>query len=589
MTRSALPQAAEVVGAMFKKLGFFLTVVSLALPAWCASGSGTISGVVRDSSGVPQMGAAVELLPEVGAGLIQPAAQALKAFTDGRGFYTIAKLLPGNYSLKVSAPYFLPTLRESIRLHPGTRLTVDVKLTSLFEAIQLVNLPSQANQDDWKWTLRSISNRPVLRVLEDGTTAVVENGKAGDLKGSLALLAGSPTDGFGNPSDMKAAFSVERTLLSIGTFRVNGDVGYTSDGPSIPSAVLRTTYTGRFNPVFEPSLSLTAFRLNSIDSGSMPGDALQALSLTSSDRVVLGDRLEMRLGSELQTIQFLGRVHAFKPFGSADLHLSPNTVLEYQYQSSVPRQGLENLSGDHLDPASSDPSVAGPRMSVTDFSPAVERARHQEVSISQRVGKNNMQLAFFSDAIADPVLTGIGEVSADSGEVLPDIYSGTFSYQGNDFATRGVRVVLQRKLLSDLTATLDYAYGGVLDLSRPDIQLEDARDFIRAETRQAVAAKFSGTVPKAKTHLIASYRYTGGRPLTAVDLFNTSAGQSDPYFNLFIRQPIPTSFLAGHLELLIDLRNLLAQGYVPVLGQDGRTVYLVQSARCVRGGLAFSF
>jgi len=574
---------------MFKKLGFFLTVVSLALPAWCASGSGTISGVVRDSSGVPQMGAAVELLPEVGAGLIQPAAQALKAFTDGRGFYTIAKLLPGNYSLKVSAPYFLPTLRESIRLHPGTRLTVDVKLTSLFEAIQLVNLPSQANQDDWKWTLRSISNRPVLRVLEDGTTAVVENGKAGDLKGSLALLAGSPTDGFGNPSDMKAAFSVERTLLSIGTFRVNGDVGYTSDGPSIPSAVLRTTYTGRFNPVFEPSLSLTAFRLNSIDSGSMPGDALQALSLTSSDRVVLGDRLEMRLGSELQTIQFLGRVHAFKPFGSADLHLSPNTVLEYQYQSSVPRQGLENLSGDHLDPASSDPSVAGPRMSVTDFSPAVERARHQEVSISQRVGKNNMQLAFFSDAIADPVLTGIGEVSADSGEVLPDIYSGTFSYQGNDFATRGVRVVLQRKLLSDLTATLDYAYGGVLDLSRPDIQLEDARDFIRAETRQAVAAKFSGTVPKAKTHLIASYRYTGGRPLTAVDLFNTSAGQSDPYFNLFIRQPIPTSFLAGHLELLIDLRNLLAQGYVPVLGQDGRTVYLVQSARCVRGGLAFSF
>ena len=29
------------------------------------------------------------------------------------------------------------------------------------------------------------------------------------------------------------------------------------------------------------------------------------------------------------------------------------------------------------------------------------------------------------------------------------------------------------------------------------------------------------------------------------------------------------------MEAMIDLRNLLAQGYVPVLGQDGQTVYLV--------------
>ncbi len=129
----------------------------------------------------------------------------------------------------------------------------------------------------------------------------------------------------------------------------------------------------------------------------------------------------------------------------------------------------------------------------------------------------------------------------------------------------------------------------MLDLSRPDIQLEDARDFIRSETRQSVAAKFSGNIPKSKTHWIASYRYAGGRSLTPVDLFNTSAGHADPYFNLFFRQPIPSSLLAGHLELLIDLRNLLAQGYVPVIGQDGHTVYLVQSARSVRGGLAFNF
>jgi hypothetical protein len=43
------------------------------------------------------------------------------------------------------------------------------------------------------------------------------------------------------------------------------------------------------------------------------------------------------------------------------------------------------------------------------------------------------------------------------------------------------------------------------------------------------------------------------------------------------------------MDAIIDVRNLLAQGYVPVMGQDGHTVYLVQSARTVRGGVAFTF
>jgi len=105
-----------------------------------------------------------------------------------------------------------------------------------------------------------------------------------------------------------------------------------------------------------------------------------------------------------------------------------------------------------------------------------------------------------------------------------------------------------------------------------------------------VAAKFSGTVPRTHTRWIASYRWINGPALTPVDMFNASAGQSDPYLNLFVRQPIPTlGFLPAHMEALVDLRNLLAQGYTPVMGQDGQTVYLVQAARSVRGGVSISF
>lgn len=575
---------------MLRKFRFLLAFATIVTPAWSGTISGGIAGVisgyVRDGSGAPQMGAAVEILGS--------AAQALKVFTDDRGFYSVANLLPGTYSVKVSAPSFLPTLREKIGVRSGAKLMVNVTLTTLFEAIQLVPIRGQVDDDDWKWTLRSVANRPILRVLPDGTT-VVQSGESSnhDLKGAVTLLAGSPGEGFGSPADMNAGFTVERSLLSTGTLRLNGNVGYDSDGQGIPSAILRTTYTNSFNGVFEPSFAITALRLNS--DLNAPGTTLQALSATSSDRVVLSDLLEMKVGSELQTIQFMGRVNAFRPFGSADLHVSPNTVLEYQYTSSVPNSAAENslapdLPGDNrLESASSDLTETAPRMSMTAFSPAVERARHQEVSLSQRMGKNSMQVAFYSDSLVNPVLTGVGETTADSGEVLPDIYSGTFSYQGNNFSTRGIRMVLERKLTSDLTATLDYAYGGVLDLGRPDVQLQDARDSIQTERHQAMAVKFKGSIPKAKTRWVASYRYAGGRTLTPVDEFNTSAGQSDPYLNLCIRQPIPARFIGGHMEILMDLRNLLAQGYVPVVGQDGHTVYLVQADRSVRGGVAFSF
>jgi Carboxypeptidase regulatory-like domain len=589
------------MGEMLRKLGFLIVVMivvaSMALPAWCGSASvlpGTISGYVRDGSGIPQMGAAVEILGS--------AAQVLKVFTDDRGFYSVASLLPGTYSVKVSAPSFLPSLREKIGVRAGAKLIVNITLTTLFEAIQLVPLRSPVDDDDWKWTLRSVSNRPILRVLPDGTTVVAQSGESAadrDLKGSVTFLAGSPGQGYGSPSDMTAGFDVERSLLSSGILRLKGNVGYGSDLQGIPAAVLRTTYTSRFNGFFEPSVAITALRLNSPDMNTMPAASLQALSVTSSDRVVIGDMIEMKLGSELQAIQFMGRVNTFKPFASADLHITPNTVLEYQYASSIPNIGPgdrlgNDRPGDDLDSTSADLSETAPRMSITSFAPAVERAHHQEVSVSQRIGKNNMQVAFYADSIVDPVITGAGEMTpaemtVESGEVLPDIYSGTFSYQGNNFSTRGMRVVLQRKLLSDLTATLDYAYGSVLDLSRPDVELQDARQWIRTERRQAVAAKFSGTVPKLKMRWIASYRYAGTHTLTPVDLFNTSAGQSDPYMNLCIRQPIPTRFLAQHMEVLVDVRNLLAQGYVPVMGQDGHTLYLVQSARSVRGGVAFSF
>jgi len=559
---------------MFRKLGFSVIVLGLALPVWCADRAGTISGYVRNASGVPQMGAVVELLSS--------AAQSLTVFTDETGFYSAAGLLPGTYNIKYSAAYFLPVFRDGVNLRAGRKVLLSVTLNTLFDAVKQVPVRGSQEEDDWKWVLRSAANRPILRVVDDsaGSAPGGENGKNNhDLKGSLSFVAGAASEGFGSTSDVNTGFSLERSVFSSDTIGVRGSIGY---GSASPASILRASYSHKMNDGSEPEFALTMRSLPA--PFAMPNGSLQALSLTTSDSFALGDLIEMRFGSELQTIQFLGRVTAFRPFGSADVHLSHNTVVEYRYATSEPTDLLER----GFESAPADLTEAQPRMSIVGYSPALEHAHHHELSLSHRMGHTDVQIAAYYDRVVDPALTGVGEFGTDGGMALPDIYSGTFTYQGSDLKTEGMRVVVQQKLNNDITATMDLEYGGVLDLENPGTSLANAQQWIGTRDRGSVAGKISGVVPKAKTHWVASYRWINGQALTPVDMFNESAGRADPYFNIFFRQPIP-GFLPGHVEALIDLRNLLAEGYVPVLGHDGHTVYLVQSARAVRGGLNFTF
>ena len=548
-------------------------VLGAALPLAAAERSATISGYVRNASGDPQMGAVVEIL---GA-----ADQTLTVFSDGAGYYTATGLLPGLYTLKVTAPSFLPALREKIGIRPGTHMNVNVTLTTLLDVMQLGPIRSLPDDDDWKWTLRSVANRPILRVFDD-PASLVEKKENHELRGTLSFLAGSSAGGYGTGADMSTGFTLERALFSDGRLAFSGNVGY---GDSLPAAVLRASYSHRSDDGSETSVGLTVHRFAPSDP-NLHNAALQALGLSAGDDVTFGDILELKFGSELQTIQFLGNVTAFRPYGSGDLHLTPDTVLEYEYTTSRPDMRSEK----GFDSSPADLSESNPRVSVLGYAPQVERAHHQELSLSQRMGNTNLQVAAFYDRVGDTVLTGTGEVTAAGGYLLPDVTSGTFSYGGRNLDTNGLRVVLQRKFSADLTATLDYALGGVLSLTQPDVQLQNAQQWVSTQRRHALAAKLSGTLPHTHTRWITSYRWVSGQALTPVDMFNSSPGQSDPYLNLFIRQPIPSlGFLPGHMEAILDVRNLLAQGYVPVLGQDGQTVYLVQAARSIRGGVAFTF
>ncbi len=560
---------------MGRKLGCVMLLVTLAVPAFAAGKPGKISGYVRNSAGAPQMGAAVEVFTR--------ATQALTVFTDARGYYTAAGLVPGVYHVKVTAPAFLPSMRENVDLHGGAAVLVNVTLNTLFEAMQL--LPARRSSPDdegWKWTLRSAANRPILRVVDNGPIVVTKSGHDRTLKARVAFVAGSPAEGFGSPGEMSTNFTFERSLFSSGTLSFGGNVGY---GAGPQTGIVRATYAHRLRDGSTPEISVTLRRFATPDS-VIRNAALQAMSVRMSDSFSLADFVDLHLGTEYQAIQFMGHVNAVKPFGSLDVHLSPNTVVEYQYATTEPN--TRRFMGFDSSPA--DLSESGPRMSLVDANAVIERARHQEISVSRRVNGTSLQFAAYSDQIRNTALTGAGDLFDTFDQLLPDVYSGTFTYNGGSLDARGLRAVLQQKLPDGLTATLNYSYGGVLDTVGQNLDWTSLRTSIHREWRHSLAARLSGTLPRSHTRWITSYRWTNRQSLTPVDLFNSSPGQTDPYLNVFIRQPIPgTGFLPGKMEALVDLRNLMAQGYVPVIGPDGRTVYLVQSARAVRGGLAFVF
>jgi len=148
-----------------------LFLVGIALPASAAT-AGTVSGVVRDARGTPQIGALVQL--------VSPDLKIIaEAFTDDQGHYAISKVLPGVYGVKATASLFLPTLRENLRISANSRAVVNLTLDTLYEAFRW--LPAQPRQvdeprDDWEWTLRLSANKPLLRMLQDGPLVVVSEG-----------------------------------------------------------------------------------------------------------------------------------------------------------------------------------------------------------------------------------------------------------------------------------------------------------------------------------------------------------------------------------------------------------------------------
>src|SRR5580704_9722198 len=271
-----------------------LLVALLAMPAYAESpaAAAAISGVVRDAKGAPQVGALVELLgPDL--------AVIANTFTDDHGRYSLPRLTAGTYNVKASGSFFLPTLRENLRVLASSKLVVNLTLNTLYEAFRwLPAKPRQADepQDDWTWTLRLSANRPLLRMLEDGPLVVVTEaeGQNPALKARVTIRGGE--SGFGE-GGVHHGFEMRRSnddshqmilradLSQSEDTALNTVVGY--EQQLAPGRTLRTV--GAF--VDRPEIA-----------GGPDAQGMQAMILRAAETMTLTEAVDAEFGNEIEAV-----------------------------------------------------------------------------------------------------------------------------------------------------------------------------------------------------------------------------------------------------------------------------------------------
>jgi hypothetical protein len=190
-------------------------------------------------------------------------------------------------------------------------------------------------------------------------------------------------------------------------------------------------------------------------------------------------------------------------------------------------------------------------------------------------------------------VSGGGVISAPDwkkGDLLYDSSTGALEVAGMDFDSTGMLAELTELLPDDMWASVGLGTGDALTMDPHPIPvtLENGLLSLRPRRTEMISVSYGGKLQHAGTQWRASYQWQQNGALTAVDPFD--ANLRNPYLSFYLRQPIHChGILPNGMEALVDVRNLLAQGYRPFVTSDGSVLYFAQASRAVEGGLSFSF
>ncbi len=223
----------------------------------------------------------------------------------------------------------------------------------------------------------------------------------------------------------------------------------------------------------------------------------------------------------------------------------------------------------------------------------VERGLHQKFQVERTGERTRFEVAVYRDRIANTVVNGGGTLSAadlNSGYVIYDPVTELLNVAGGDYTTKGVIADVKTRVHEQMWLTLGFADGDALTMPAFALpaSLEGGLTTLKPRRTQMYSVALSGRVAQTGTHWSASYRWQPSDTVTAVAPYDVNS--PDAYLSIILRQPLHCWHLIPNgVEALVDVRNLLAEGYRPFLTTDGSTLYFAQADRSVRGGVSFTF
>jgi hypothetical protein len=547
---------------------------------------GKLAGVVRDAAGTPQMGASVELISEA-MGL----AANRGLLTNTEGVFRGDKLAPGFYTVRVTLAGFLPTLEKHIQVTSNLTTVVRIELESMFASLdQLRRMPasSTAEVDDWKWVLRSASAmRPVLEWVDSDTLSATS--LTGESRGPrIPKMRMEFTDGArrsGSASSVAAspatAVAYDQKLGGTSRMIFAGQVSYDTDTPA-----------GGIATVWLPTGTLgagphTALVLREAKLGPL-GPTFRGVRFDQGGALALGDRTVLRYGGEYVLVGLGAAASSLRPRAELNVRVTDNwssaIIFAAMPNGLGPLEASEEQPGGALGAALNELD-AFPALLWRQGHPVLQNGIHEELSAERKIGtRGKLQVAGFHDDNSHVAVFGRGS-ELPNADYFQDGISTGFAYDGGSSSSWGTRVAFREKLNGDVELTAVYSFGGAL---APSDDTDDLlRDALRTAQRHSVAAGIAAKVPRLGTKFQAGYKWVNGVTVSSVDSYGESLFQTDPYFHLMVRQPLP-KFALGRWEAIADCNNLLAQGYVSANSRDGRVV-LVPAFRTFRGGLSVQF
>jgi hypothetical protein len=554
----------------------FLSLIALGSAPVYGAAPGTVSGVVRDSQGVAQVSAMVQLLrPDLTV--------IASVFTDGKGHYQLPSVLPGRYAVKAMGATFLPSLREDVRVRSTT--VVNLTLNTVYEVMEWLPAGARAvnaQPDDWKWTLRAAANRPLLRWLEDGPLVVVSDGSGGSPKLKARLVATGQEGSFGESGE-RVSVAVEETPAN--SRELLARVDFDPESPAGMESMLGF----RQDLGFAGSVEAVAAMAIHPEIDSAGSEGLDEAAMRSWESIRLGDELEAEVGSTQVLARFAqnspNTVLAALPFATVAWHDGASTI-RYRMATSVPPAE---------DADDTEAQAWLPALSMRNGQLAMEHGMHDEIGWERNSGDSDMALLVYADRVDNPAMLAKsrpahGNSVAAPEPVLYDPESGLMHAAGPGFSSAGMLAKVEHKLPRGNQIRVSYANGDALVLAAPAQTTGLAQLLASAHARhaQTYSISLSGTLDGSGTRWRATYRWQPEATITPVAAYAEDA--ASPYLNLEFRQPIHIGRDGScGFEALVNLRNLLAQGYRPYVLSDGSLLVFAEDQRSFGGGLAFNF